>query len=180
MELRSLSNQREFEAIMPRIAEVGSAYTFCAHVCLTGVQWWANTSNYFGDIAYFFESGHRSQSEANVIMERIFNIPDLRRKHRYVSHTFADKQKVRPLQAADLLAWQWHTDFKRRKVAVKKEPRRDLYALVEHEKPPHRALHLSEEQLEWHKKRILSRAYPMTYPGVIDFLYDANAKGQTA
>ena len=100
--------------IMPIDSRVGGSYSFCVNTCLQAVASWADESNYHGDIAYFFESGHRSQSEANGIMDRIFQIPEMRKRYRYSSHTFADKRKVMALQSSDLLAWQWHTDQKRR------------------------------------------------------------------
>jgi Protein of unknown function (DUF3800) len=184
---------KQFDAIMPKIPEVGSAYSFCAHSCLVAVRWWADQNNYFGDIAYFFESGHRSASEANEIMNRIFNMRNLRESHRYASHTFADKRKVRPLQAADLLAWQWFTDQKRRMYGAKRPVRKDCYALVENSKPPHRVLHVNQQMLEWHQHRILSGLYPATFPGTVpaappsaietvnmlNFFHDANTQGKT-
>jgi hypothetical protein len=72
---------------------IGSAYSFCVHVSLTGVQHWAKRHNYNGDIAYVFESGHASQSESNRIMNKIFSSPQLRQSQHYVSHTFADKKR---------------------------------------------------------------------------------------
>jgi uncharacterized protein DUF3800 len=185
---------KQFDAIMPKIPEVDSAYSFCAHTCLVAVRWWADQNNYWDDIAYIFESGHRSASQANEIMNRIFNMPDLRASHRYAAHAFADKRKVRPLQAADLLAWQWFTDQKRRMAGGKRPVRKDCYALMADAKPLHRVLHLNEQMLEWHQHRILSRLYPATFPGTVpnappqsligavnmlDFFYDANTQGQT-
>lgn len=152
-----------FDAIVPSLPEIGSAYTFCAHTCLSAVKWWADKTGYHGDIAYFFESGHRSQSQANDIMNILFKNPAKRMEHRYVSHTFADKEKVRPLQAADLLAWQWHTDQKRRTRGNNK-PRLDCVALVENQNPPHRVMHYKESQLREMAGRALSRRYPTVYP----------------
>ena len=72
---------------------VGTAYTCCAYGCIAGVQRWADRAGFFGDIAYFFESGHRSQRQANELMNEIFSEPLLRRQYRYASHTFADKKE---------------------------------------------------------------------------------------
>jgi hypothetical protein len=184
---------KRFDAIMPKIPEIGSAYSFCAHSILVSVRLWADKNNYSGDIAYFFESGHRSQSQANAIMQGLFSIPRQMLAHRYASHTFADKKKVRPLQAADLLAWQWLTDHKRR-LKGKNQRRKDCAALVENQKPPHHVLNVTDQQLEWHKNRILSKLYPNTFPGevppaptatiptvdTLDLLYDARAKAMAA
>ena len=46
-------------------------------------------------------------------MTRIFKNPGLRAKYCYAAHAFVDKQKVRPVQTADILAWQQATQVKR-------------------------------------------------------------------
>ena len=80
-------------------------YTFCLSMCVTGANRWA-LENGVKELAFFFESGHADQSQANDLMNRISkNIPPQSRT--YVSHTFADKKLVQPLQAADMLAWQY-------------------------------------------------------------------------
>src|SRR5262245_262953 len=76
-------------------------YTFCLSMCVTGANRWA-LENGVKELAFFFESGHADQSQANDLMNRISkNIPPQSRT--YVSHTFADKKLVQPLQAADML-----------------------------------------------------------------------------
>jgi hypothetical protein len=91
----------------------GSAYSFCCWQILAGIQTWIKRNQFQGDIAYFYESGHASQSEANALMQRIFNNSGLRAKYCYAAHGFVDKQKVRPVQTADILAWQQATQMKR-------------------------------------------------------------------
>ena len=86
----------------------GSAYTWCCYMCLVGIGNWIKRANFQGEMAYFFEAGHRNQSEANAVMAGISNTPGLN----YHSHSFIQKD-VRPLQAADLLAWQAATQRKR-------------------------------------------------------------------
>jgi hypothetical protein len=93
---------------------------------MSHVYHWANRIAFEGDIAYFFESGHRDQSAANALMHRIFKNADHRASYRYASHTFADTEKATPLQAADLLAWQWFTDTKRKR-ASPRQRREDLH-----------------------------------------------------
>ncbi len=154
---------KRFDAIMPNSPEIGSAYTLCAHACLTAVRGWANKTGYNGDIAYFFESGHKSQSEANALMNRLFERKNLRDEHRYVSHTFADKGKVLPLQAADLIAWQWFTDHKRRMAGKKPEPRKDCRELMAGQ--PYHALHYTDEMLKGIASIVLRNAYPLTFTG---------------
>ncbi|MGA2106892.1 MAG: DUF3800 domain-containing protein [Syntrophorhabdales bacterium] len=140
-----------------------SAYTLCAWEAIAGVSWWADKINYTGEIAYFFESGHRNASDTNDIMNRLFKKPDLRKDYRYSSHTFADKKKVRPLQAADLLAWQWFTHIKRVKTGDQ-VMRSDCFALIGDQNPPHGLLHINSNMLRDLEGPVLKELYPLTYP----------------
>lgn len=106
-------NEHDFNTWFDGLAPTGSAYSFCCWQVLSGIQVWIRQNNFQGEVAYFYEAGHESWSEANAHMKRIFNNPKLRTRYRYASHTFADKQKVRPLQAADMLAWHQATQVKR-------------------------------------------------------------------
>jgi hypothetical protein len=91
----------------------GSAYSFCCWQILAGIQSWIIKSAFRGEISYFYEAGHESAPEANALMNRIFDNPDLRTRYCYAAHGFVDKRKVRPVQTADILAWQQFTQMKR-------------------------------------------------------------------
>ena len=96
---------------------LGSAYTFCAQALFQTIAFWADAQKIVEPIAYFFESGHANQPEANRFLNYIMNNPawdDLRKLYRYRSHTFANKRDLRPLQAADILAWQWLQNYNRK------------------------------------------------------------------
>ena len=161
-------NPVEFEHTVPKSAELGSAYSLCAHMCLTAVRGWATKFNYPGNIAYVFEAGHASQSEANAIMIRIFDLPHLRADHRYVSHTFGDKRVVLPLQAADVIAWQWFTERKRVLGRTRSMPRLDYQELMLKAMPSgasYHAVHMTEKLLRDVSRPVLMNEYPLTYPG---------------
>lgn len=139
----------QFHRIIPQGSYIGTPYTMCVHNCVTGVGSWAQSVGYDGDIAYFFESGHESQGEANGVMNRIFSTPEIRKFHRYSSHSFADKKKMLPLQAADLIAWHWYSEGKRMSEGKRPNLRLDSSALF---KPNEmgklvRFVHFSEENL---------------------------------
>ena len=120
---------------------IGDAYGHCFSLCFYAVSHWMDTRNVDGLIAYYFESGHASQSQSGQMMGRMFENQKMREKHRYLSYGFADKVHVRGLQAADLLAWQWATDYKRR---LRSQRRRlDLNSLLER---THTVMHLSEHR----------------------------------
>lgn len=107
----------------------GSAYSYCCWTALSAIYGWIMGRNFDGEIAYFFEAGHKHDGEADAIMRRIFKAPNLRSEYRYASHSFVQKEKVRPIQTADILAWQHATDVK--KILAAKVRRKDYIALIE-------------------------------------------------
>lgn len=116
---------------MPRHAlDATDPYSLCSYLCLLGSRHWAERTGYSGDIAYLFESGHRSAAQSHKIMNTLFSDEDLRQLFRYGSHTFCDKRKFIPLQAADILAWQWRKWVKDQSSGQTK-PRADLLSLIE-------------------------------------------------
>jgi hypothetical protein len=103
----------------------GSAYTWCCWMSLIAVESWAEKAGFDGKIAYFFEAGHDSHAEANRIMTESMDIAGIR----YASHAFAKKREMRPLQAADLLAWQ-AAKFRKEWMKGNRKPRADFRSLV--------------------------------------------------
>jgi hypothetical protein len=110
-----------------------SPYRFCVRFCLAAAQRYIDQKKIEGDCAYFFESGHGSHAEAEEIMNRLYNNGKVRRAQRYSSHTFVAKSKSTPLQATDLLAWQWYTCL-RMKMYGAEAPRPGAEALFEGER----------------------------------------------
>jgi hypothetical protein len=162
---------RAFNRVMPerKFKEIGSPYSLCAKMCLTAVKSWAIQNNFSGKIAYVFEAGHKNQTEANGIMNRMFRVPQLRADYRYQSHTIIDKADACPLQAADLLAWQWFVDRKRQTSLSEKslspKPRRDLQALVlEGSNPVHHCMHYDEGMLRMIANIGYRNYFPQVYP----------------
>jgi hypothetical protein len=108
----------------------GSAYTVCFHHVVRGVAMWAEKTNYQGEIAYFFESGHDSAKEANYLLNLGLRIPYMREQMRYAGHAFVEKKKSPQVQAADLLAWQLTKDAKNEREG--RPRRKDFANLAEH------------------------------------------------
>jgi Protein of unknown function (DUF3800) len=106
-------NERDYVAMFGEDSPGGSPYSFCCWQILAGIRAWIDRTNFQGEIAYFFESGHDSEGEADALMKRIFKDRGLSNGYRYAAHAFVDKQKVRPVQTADILAWHWATQMKR-------------------------------------------------------------------
>lgn len=107
----------------------GAAYSWCCWMCLVAVGKWAETQNYNGDIAYFFEAGHKYQSRTDRLMMSVVQGDKMRQEFRYASHTFAAKRKLRPLQTADILAWHG-AKFKKDRMTGVRPPRKDFEELV--------------------------------------------------
>lgn len=101
----------------------GSAYTFCCWMMLIAVESWAEKHAYGGKIAYYFEAGHKHQSEANKVLTETVDLPEFR----YASHNFVEKKFNGAIQSADLLAWQ---AAKFRKDYLVRPPRQDFFSLV--------------------------------------------------
>lgn len=110
--------------------EIVSPYSLCCYFCLMFCRQCAETMKFSGEIAYFFESGHKHSGEAHRLMDVIFASETLREFYRYGGHAFLDKKKARPLECADLLAWQWRKNVKERALGNNK-PRKDLWSLLE-------------------------------------------------
>ncbi len=123
----------------------GWGYVFCLNWCLSGVAAWINSQqNFPSKISYFFEAGHNRQGLANKTMEDFQKRPLLMDGARYHSHSFISKSDARPIQAADLLAWQWHREWVNRFGTIRRPRRRDLDALL---KLPHIGCHMTEPNL---------------------------------
>lgn len=107
-------------------------YEFCAWHCMSMVAMWAREKRpgVTHSISYVFESGDAHQAEANAMMNFAAKTPSYREFAMYGGHAFLPKEKSPPTQAADLLAWQWFTDTKRR-TKHPYAPRKDLQALLD-------------------------------------------------
>jgi hypothetical protein len=101
-------------------------------------------------------------------MTRIFSLPHLRAEHRYVSHSFANKQVVLPLQAADIIARQWFTEKKRVLERKRSVPRLDYRELMLKPNPSgasYHAVHYTAKLLRDVSRPVFMNEYPLTYPG---------------
>lgn len=128
----------------PSLAERGAGYVLCLLWCIMGVSAWINKHKYNDKIAYFFEAGHQLEGRANQAMVHLSGNPTLREGARYSSHTFIMKDEARPIQAADILAWQWYKEWTNRFGEKRRPRRRDLESLLG---LPHMACHLTAEHL---------------------------------
>lgn len=111
--LAAAVNENDYWRMFGQNSPGGTPYSFLCWQILAGIRSWINRTNFDGRVAYFYEAGHDSEGEADALMKRIFRHPNLREGYRYAGHAFVDKQQVRPVQTADILAWHWATQIKR-------------------------------------------------------------------
>ena len=148
-------DQDAFDKIVTKDGFVSTPYELCAWVCLIAARTEIDKFLEPGPMSFFFESGFKDQKVANRMMKNIFGAPQLRSFYRYKQHAFVDKKKVRPIQAADLLAWQWYKHGTRVAKGITK-PRGDLAELSRG--TPHYTVHFSAERLQAMVNSINARA----------------------
>ena len=93
----------------------GDAYVLCATLVLNGVVSWANERGFKGQILYFYEDGHRYESLVRRIIEKLTNTASS--SYRCLDVQFRPKKDCFPLQAADLLAYEWRHEILRTTIA---------------------------------------------------------------
>jgi hypothetical protein len=106
-------------------------YSYLASGCADALKMFLKMNRIDADIAFTFEEGHKNRKSAyRYLAQKVKRDRD--------TLTFAAKQTVRLLQAADLLAWQsckyakdysfarWHNG------EIKRQPRKDFLSLMEH------------------------------------------------
>jgi len=126
----SVDVEAYYELVPPNLRIAGSAYSFCVRNVLDHVGGWFHKIRFAGKSAYFFEAGHKSRSEADKVINDLFVNPLIEQvyRHGYVGHSFVLKKEAPPVQAADMLAWQWATDV--RHEAEGKPRRKDFESLM--------------------------------------------------
>ncbi|GAA0338168.1 hypothetical protein GCM10009087_55810 [Sphingomonas oligophenolica] len=119
-----------YDEVMGPFVAACPAYSYLLMIAVGGVRHWAQTNDYQGRIAFFFESGHRHASQTNEHMNMIAEYgPEVVDFMYYYAHAFLDKRNALPLQAADLLAWLYRNHLIRAAQGNMK-PRKDFLALV--------------------------------------------------
>lgn len=84
----------------------GSPYTFNSQVCWRIAGRWAEANGVNELITYVFESGCKYQGELARYHAETYNDEEQRARLRLGDLAFADKKRVRPLQAADINAYE--------------------------------------------------------------------------
>jgi hypothetical protein len=122
--------------------ELGTAYSYCCWQTIASVNVWMDQNDVNGEVAYFFEAGHDSAGETGAIMNLIAREKESQQRFRYASHAFVKKERVRPLQTADIFAWL-HANHLKRIRRGESRPRADYVALTKGR--PHKAFIATRE-----------------------------------
>lgn len=91
---------------------------------------WAMATTYTGKVGYYFEAGANGHGLVGDWFNDVARNPGSTGYYRYGGHSFLPKEGNPGVQAADLLAWQYHNYTKKRK--KKDLARLDLRALLRH------------------------------------------------
>ena len=83
------------------------AYPVCCHMAATMLGAQVKQSSMDSTIAYFFEAGHQFAASSHFLMNYATQSPETKESYRYSAHAFVPKGEAVPLQAADMLAWEW-------------------------------------------------------------------------
>ncbi len=117
-----------YEKAMSGGVHVYGAYTFILLQVVDRISRVIASRDSKASVSYFFESGHESANEAHRFMNSIKTYGG-KVGDNYAAHVFVDKRKFLPLQAADMMAWQYRHFLVR--AAAGHPPRKDYIALIQ-------------------------------------------------
>ena len=127
-----------FHDAVPPTFPTQDVYTFtCENVLVQVLRFIREKHPDVTSTSFFFEAGHANQSKSNAMMKRVFSEPIMKAEYRYSSHEFVEKVQAPPVQAADIIAWQWFKNTMRMRSGLT-EPRADCKAVLE---VPHATFH---------------------------------------
>jgi hypothetical protein len=108
----------------------GEPYRFCSFMSMLGIGAWQDKHDRHDLIPYVFEKGAHGSSNLTRFFSWISGNPEIKQRARLSSLTFADKKEVLPLQAADLVAYEFYKGLLNDKVLGGKRPTRKSIKLL--------------------------------------------------
>lgn len=124
------------------------AYPLCCHLCMSEVGRFLRSSNSADRVTYIFEAGHPYEGEARTFIRQVILSPVVKESYRHEGDAFLPKKDAVPLQAADLLAWEW-TKFRDETLEQNLRPiRKSFLALVQRDPKLFRMSHVTGEPLK--------------------------------
>jgi hypothetical protein len=125
-------NVVEVMSISPTwIRGMGHAYPLCCHLSMMALGKKLIDSGSSERVNYVFEAGHEFEPEARDFVRSMAQCPEAKEAYRHSGDAFIPKADAVPLQAADMLAWEW-AKFEDETLALRLRPmRKSLHALVD-------------------------------------------------
>jgi hypothetical protein len=141
-------SRQEFEQVAPPdLPYHRHPYPMLCYLCTLQVGVLLDAHHLRGEVEYFFEAGNEHQAAAEGMMDYVIRDPEVKLICRHQSHAFIDKECATPLQAADLLAWEWAKFHEETVTKSVREIRKSLVALVDRKSPRYRFMHPTGERL---------------------------------
>jgi hypothetical protein len=124
--------KKDFEEVVPQSDPLQryGIFGWCAHGCLAGVYTWCKKYNWNEPIHYVFEAGTKGQEQFNRTLSTLYKNDKSREQNRIGGWSFQTKATM-PLQAADVLAYEYYKFIHNEIVDGRKRPirlsARDLF-----------------------------------------------------
>jgi len=124
------------------------AYSLCCYLSMIAVGEFLEKSGSSERVTYVFEAGHPGEAEAREFMRRVVQIPAIKETFRHSGDAFLPKGDAVPLQAADMLAWEW-AKFRDETLEQRIRPmRKSLLALFENHVKQYSGAHITGAPLQ--------------------------------
>ena len=103
----AVSFDKRLSHLLPSSSGIGieqiSPYSFCTYWIMANARNWIERNSPDAKIAYYYEAGHKDESEASKIMQSLYN-DDWHRNHfKIASYSFVDKLYSAAIQTGDIL-----------------------------------------------------------------------------
>lgn len=125
----------EFDANWQHKEAISSFYECCIWMCVVAIKKWSDDNLENRRFHYFFEKGYKNEGKAHSALVALFSDPEINLRYRDPTFTMVPKKDSPGAQAADILAWHWYQEAKRRRDKTRPKPRKDFLALTS--KPEH-------------------------------------------
>lgn len=124
------------------------AYGVCCYLAMVNLA--ALTQTTGREIFYTFEKGHPHEAKARELVKAISMNPALKQDFRHAGDAFVKKGCALPLEAADLLAWEWAKFHDETLIEELRPLRRSLKALWMRDTKRYSIAHVKGDKLaQW-------------------------------
>jgi hypothetical protein len=105
-------------------------------------------------VIYAFEAGHPRAAEARDFMRAAVKNPEVKSRYRHAGDSFPPKSQAVPLQAADMLAYEWAKFRDETCERNIRAPRKSLVALLGRNIKRYSGAHIEGEPLRRYMRQI--------------------------